>query len=93
MLKVLRTADVDVVFTLIGRLKAETMADLIGLLATEPPGPAVVLDLTDLVLVDRDAVRFLRGANRTASCFAISLHTFGCGWRGRASSDGLGLSG
>jgi len=64
MLKVLRTTDSNIVFTLIGRLEAENMADVRALLAAEPPGSTVVLDLTDLVLVDRDAVRFLRTCER-----------------------------
>jgi hypothetical protein len=64
MMKILRTADSDIVFTVIGRLEAENMADVRGLLAAEPPDRTVVLDLTDLVLIDRDAVRFLRTCER-----------------------------
>jgi hypothetical protein len=64
MLKILRTTDSNIVFTLIGRLEAENTADVRGLIAAEPPGPAIVLDLTDLVLVGRDAVRFLRTCER-----------------------------
>jgi hypothetical protein len=64
MLKILRTTDSNIVFTLIGRLEAENMAEVTGLLASEPPGPAIVLDLKDLVLVGRDAVRFLRTCER-----------------------------
>jgi hypothetical protein len=64
MLKILRTTDSNIVFTLIGRLEAENMADVRGLLAAEPPGSAVVLDLADLVLVDRDGMRFLRTCER-----------------------------
>ncbi len=64
MLKILRTTDSNIVFTLIGRLEAENIAEVRGLLAAEPPGPAIVLDLTDVVLVGRDAVRFLRVCER-----------------------------
>jgi len=60
MLKVQRTADRDVVFTVSGRLDAENVAQVSALLAAEPAERPVVLDLKDLVLVDRDAVRFLR---------------------------------
>lgn len=60
MLKVQRTADRDVVFTVSGRLDAENVAELSALLAAEPAERPVVLDLKDLVLVDRDAVHFLR---------------------------------
>ena len=60
MLKIQRKANGDVVFTLSGRLGADNVTDLSELLAAEPAGRAVVLDLKDLVLVDRDIVRFLR---------------------------------
>lgn len=60
MLKIQRTADRDVVFTVSGRLDAENVAELSALLAAEPAERPVVLDLKDLVLVDRDAVHFLR---------------------------------
>jgi hypothetical protein len=60
MLKIQRTAGGDIVFTVSGRLEADTLRELSALLAAEPGGHALVLDLKDLVLVDRDAVRFLR---------------------------------
>jgi len=60
MLKIQRTANGDVVFTVSGRLDAGNVGELSGLFAAEPAGRTVVLDLKDLVLVDRDAVRFLR---------------------------------
>jgi anti-anti-sigma regulatory factor len=64
MLKILRTTDSNIVFTLIGRLEAENLAEVRGLVAAEPPGPIVVLDLTDLVLIDRETVGFLRTCER-----------------------------
>jgi hypothetical protein len=60
MLKVQRKANGDVVFTVSGRLQADNVSELSALLAAEPRGRALVLDLKDLILVDRDAVRFLR---------------------------------
>ena len=60
MLKIRRKANDDVVLTLIGRLGADNVSELSALLAAEPAGRAVVLDLKDVVLVDRDIVRFLR---------------------------------
>jgi anti-anti-sigma regulatory factor len=60
MLKIQRTANGDVVFTVSGRLDADNVGELSALFAAEPAGRTVVLDLKDLVLVDRDAVRFLR---------------------------------
>ncbi len=64
MLKIQRQANGDVVLTLSGRLRADIVGELGALLAAEPPGRAVVLDLTDVVLVDRDTVRFLRARVR-----------------------------
>jgi hypothetical protein len=58
MLKVQRSANGDVVFTVSGRLEADSVSELAAVLAAEPA--ALVLDLKDLVLVDRDTVRFLR---------------------------------
>jgi hypothetical protein len=60
MLKVKRTANGDVVFSVSGRLEADRLGELAALLAVEPSAPAVTLELKDLVLVDRDAVGFLR---------------------------------
>jgi len=60
MLKIQRTANGDVVFTVSGRLVADNAIELSAVLAAESTGGALVLDLKDLVLVDRDTVRFLR---------------------------------
>src|SRR5262245_45764328 len=60
MLKVQRSTNGDVVFTVSGRLEAENLSELSALLVAEPTGTTLVLDLKDVVLVDRDAVRFLR---------------------------------
>jgi anti-anti-sigma regulatory factor len=60
MLKIQRTANGDVVFTVSGRLEAGNVSELSALLAAEQDGRTRVLDLKDLVLVDSDAVRFLR---------------------------------
>jgi len=60
LLKIQRTMDRTVVFTVCGRLDAENVSELCQLIDREPAGAVVVLDLTDLVLADRDAMRFLR---------------------------------
>ena len=60
MLKIQRNADGDVVLTLSGRLVVDNASELSALLAAEPAGRALVLDLKDLVLVDRETVSFLR---------------------------------
>ena len=50
----------DLVFTVSGRLDVENVCELCRAIDAEPAGAVVVLDLTDLVLADRDAVRYLR---------------------------------
>jgi len=59
MLRIQRTANGDVVFTVSGRLDAHNVGELSALLAAEQDGRTRVLDLKDLVLVDGDVVRFL----------------------------------
>ena len=61
MLKIQRTANGDVVFTLSGRLDADHLEELPALLTSEGDSRRIVLYLKDVVLVDRDAVRFLVG--------------------------------
>ena len=65
MLRVQRRTNGDVVFTVSGRLGAENLSELSAPLAAEPAGRTLVLDLKDVVLVDRDAVRFLRSQERS----------------------------
>ena len=48
-----------VVFTLTGRIQAEQVSELHRLLQSELPNHNLVLDLKEVKLVDRDAVRFL----------------------------------
>jgi anti-anti-sigma regulatory factor len=60
VLKIERTANGDVVFTVSGRLDAHSLRELSALLALESSTRAVILELKDLVLVDRDTVGFLR---------------------------------
>jgi predicted metal-binding protein len=47
------------VFTLSGRINAEQVADLKGLFDTDYRN--IILDLREMRLADRDAVKFLRG--------------------------------
>ena len=60
LLKIQRSPDQALVFTVSGRLEIENVGELCHLIDAEPAGAVVVLDLTDLVLADRDAVRYLR---------------------------------
>jgi len=59
MLKIQRIANGQVVFTVSGRMDSENIDELKALFASEAKGRDIVLDLKDLTLVDRDAVRFL----------------------------------
>jgi hypothetical protein len=60
MLKIRRTTGRTTVLTVSGRLEAENVDQLCQLIDEEPTGEVLVLDLTDLVLADRDVVRLLR---------------------------------
>jgi anti-anti-sigma regulatory factor len=61
VLKIQRTTDcAAVVLTVSGRLDVENVSELCESLDAIPGDAAVVLDLTDLVLADRDVVRLLR---------------------------------
>ena len=61
MLRIQRTTDHSaVVLTVSGRLDADNISELRQSLETIPDGAAIVVDLTDLVLADRDVVRLLR---------------------------------
>jgi anti-anti-sigma regulatory factor len=48
-----------VVFTLTGRIQAEQVSELQALVKSDFPDQSLVLDLKEVKLMDRDAVRFL----------------------------------
>jgi anti-anti-sigma regulatory factor len=60
MLKITRTGNREVVFSLSGRMDAENVGELEALLSEEASDPIIVLDLKDLRLVDQAVVSFLR---------------------------------
>ena len=60
MLKIRRTSGRTVVFTISGQLDADNVNELCQVLEAEPARTVIVLDLADLLLADRDAVRLLR---------------------------------
>jgi anti-anti-sigma regulatory factor len=60
MLKIHRTSGRTVAFTVSGQLDSDNVNELCQVVDAEPAGGVLVLDLTDLVLADRDAVRVLR---------------------------------
>jgi anti-anti-sigma regulatory factor len=59
MLKIQRTANIEVVLTLVGRMDGENVAELKALFLSESKGRRIVLDLKDLTLVDNEAVKYL----------------------------------
>ena len=59
MLKIQRSSNGPVVFTLIGEIDKEEIAELEALLRSETKGRTIVLDLKELTLVGRDAISFL----------------------------------
>jgi anti-anti-sigma regulatory factor len=59
VLRIERTANDDIVFTVSGRLQADNVGELSELLAADQDGRTRVLDLKDVVLVDGDVVRYL----------------------------------
>lgn len=59
MLKIQRVSNSNVVFELSGRMDAENLAELRKVIESEASGRRIVLDLRDLTLVDREAVKFL----------------------------------
>jgi anti-anti-sigma regulatory factor len=67
MLKIQRSVNGRVVFTLSGRIEAEDVKELRELLALETAGQQLVLDLRDVTLVNEGAVNFL------AACEADSI--------------------
>jgi hypothetical protein len=67
MLRIQRKANGEVLLTVSGRLGTDNLSELSAALAAEPAGRMIVLDLKDVVLVDRDAVRFLRVRERAGT--------------------------
>jgi len=66
LLKIHRTMDGQMVFTISGYLNTENVGELCQLIDAEPRGAVVTLDLTDLIFADREAVRLLRDRERDA---------------------------
>ena len=73
MLRIRHTTDGTItVLTVSGRLDSENINELRQSLDTLPDGDAVALDLADLLLADREAVRFL--GDREASGRIVLRH-------------------
>ena len=72
MLRIQRSANGRVVFTLSGRIEAEDVEELRQLLALETAGQQLVLGLRDVTLVNQGGVKFLAG------CEADSIRLENC---------------
>jgi anti-anti-sigma regulatory factor len=59
MLRIQRSSNAQVVFTLSGRMDEEHIAELEALINSEANGRHIVLDLKNLTLAGQDAIRFL----------------------------------
>ena len=59
MLRIERSANGQVVFTLSGRMQTEDIEQLRELLIVEATGQRLVIDLRDVTLINRDVVAFL----------------------------------
>ena len=60
MMKIKKTGNGNVVLVISGHLDEVNIVELKKEIGTEPKGCSLILDLTDLTLVDREAVRFLK---------------------------------
>ena len=72
MLKIQRSTNGKVVFTLSGRIECDDVAELQRLFDLELPGHHLVLDLKDVTLVDHEAIGFL------ARCEAENIQLLNC---------------
>jgi hypothetical protein len=72
MLRIERSANSEVVFTLSGRMQTEDIEQFRQLLIVETHGQPLIFDLRHLTLVNQDAVTFL------ADCEAKGIKLEGC---------------
>jgi hypothetical protein len=72
MLRIHRTANGDVVFTLSGRIDKEHIAELETLIGAEGKDRRIILDLKDMTLTGQDGLAFL------AQCEAADIALLNC---------------
>jgi hypothetical protein len=72
MLRIERTANGQVVFTLSGRMQTKDIEQFQQLLGVEIPGQLVMFNLRDVTLVNQDAITFL------ADCEANGIKLESC---------------
>jgi hypothetical protein len=61
MLRIQRSSDGIVVFSLSGQIERDDIPELRRLLSLEEAGKDIALDLQDVMLIGRDSVEFLAG--------------------------------
>ena len=86
MLRIQRTANGDVVFTVSGRIDKENVAELEALVGAEGKDRRIVLDLKDMTLTGQDGIVFL------TRCEAVGIALVNCDpyvqeWIQRQRSD------
>ena len=72
MLRITRVKNATVVFRVSGRMNSENLSEFTTLVSAEASGQKVAFDLTELTLVDEEAVRFL------ASCETSGIELRNC---------------
>jgi anti-anti-sigma regulatory factor len=72
MLRVQKATNGETILTLSGRMSLENVTEFEAVLKSEADGRRIILDLKDLTLVDRDAVKFL------ARCEADGIELRNC---------------
>ena len=72
MLRINKTANGDVVFTLSGRIDKEDIAELEALIGAEGKDRHIILDLKDMTLTGEDGINFL------AQCEAAGVALVNC---------------
>ena len=60
MIRIRVVGNGETIFTVSGRMRSENLAELRDLIEAEGESRHMALDLKELMLVDRDAVRFLK---------------------------------
>ena len=72
MLRIQRTANGEVVFTLSGRIDKEHVPELEALIAAEKKDRPIILDLKDMTLTGQDGITFL------AQCETAGIALLNC---------------
>ena len=87
MLRIHRTSGRTVVFTVSGQLDADSVSELCQLVDAEPADSVPVLDLSDLVLADRDAIRYLRDCETGDRIVLRNCPAYIRGWMAAEEND------